>query len=94
MGHNKLWKILNEMEIPATPYLSPEKIYMQVKKQQLESGMEWQTGSKLGKEYVEVVYRHPAYLTYIQSISYEMPGCMTHKLKSRLIREIETTSYM
>ena len=50
---------------------------MQVKKQQLESGMEWQTGSKLGKEYVKAVYCHPAYLTYIQSISCEMPGCMT-----------------
>ena len=29
---------------------------MQVKKQQLELDMEQQTGSKLGKEYVEIVY--------------------------------------
>ena len=28
-----------------------------------------QTGSNLGKEYVKVVYCHPAYLTYMQSIS-------------------------
>ena len=35
---------------------------MQVKKQQLESDMEQQTGSKLGKEYVKAVYCHPAYL--------------------------------
>ena len=35
---------------------------MQVKKQQLEPGMEQQTGSKLGKEYVKAVYCHPAYL--------------------------------
>ena len=41
---------------------------MQVKKQQLELDMEQQTGSKLGKEYVKVVYCHPTYLTYIQSI--------------------------
>ena len=34
---------------------------MQVKKQQLELDMEQQTGSKLGKEYVKVVYCHPAY---------------------------------
>ena len=42
---------------------------MQVKKQQLELDMEQQTGSKQGKEYVKVVYCHPAYLTYMQSES-------------------------
>ena len=42
---------------------------MQVKKQQLELDMDQQTGSKLGKEYVKAVYRHPAYLTYMQSTS-------------------------
>ena len=42
---------------------------MQVKKQQLELDMEQQTGSKLGKEYVEAVYDHPVYLTYMQSTS-------------------------
>ena len=41
---------------------------MQVKKQQLESDMEQQTGSKLGKEYVKTVYCHPAYLTYAEYI--------------------------
>ena len=54
------------------PYLSPEKPW--VKKQQLEPAMEQQTGSKLGKEYVKVVYCHPAYLTSLQSISCEMLG--------------------
>ena len=39
---------------------------MQVKKQQLELDIEQQTVSKLGKEYVKAVYRHPAYLTYMQ----------------------------
>ena len=39
---------------------------MQVKKQQVELDMEQQTGSKLGKEYVKAVYRHPDYLTYMQ----------------------------
>ena len=47
---------------------------MQVKKQQLALDIEQQTGSKLGKEYVKAVCRHPAYLTYMQSISCEMPG--------------------
>ena len=61
---------------------------MQVKKQQLALDMEQQTGSKLGKEYVKIVYCHPAYLTYMQSTSCEMLGWMKHKLKSRLRGEI------
>ena len=40
---------------------------MQVKNQQLEPDMEQYTGSKLGKEYFEAMYYHPAYLTYMQS---------------------------
>ena len=67
---------------------------MQVKKQQLEPDMEEQTGSKLGKEYFEAVYCHPAYLTYMQSTSCEMPGWMRHKLESRLPGEISITSDM
>ena len=65
---------------------------MQVKKQQLELDMEQQTGFKLGKEYVKAVYCHPAYLTYMQSTWCEMPGWMKHKLESRLLGEISTTS--
>ena len=58
---------------------------MQVKKQQLELDMEQQTGLKLGKEYVKAVYCHHAYLTYMQSTSYEMLSWMNHKLESRLL---------
>ena len=65
---------------------------MQVKRQHLELDMEQQTGSKLGKEYVKVVYCHPAYLTYMQSISHDIPGWMKHKLESRLLGEILITS--
>ena len=64
---------------------------MQVKKQQ---DREQQTGSKLGKEYVKAVYCQPAYLTYMQNTSYEMPGYMKHKLASRLLGEISITSNM
>ena len=70
---------------------------MQVKTQQLELNMEldwFQTGSKLGKEYVKAVYCHPAYLTYMQSASYKMLGWMNHKLESRLPGEISITSDM
>ena len=64
---------------------------MQVKKQQLEPDMEQQTGSKLGKDYIKAVYCHPAYLTYMQSTSYEMPGWKKHKLETRSLGEISIT---
>ena len=60
---------------------------MQVKKQQLELDMEQHTGSKQGKKYVKAVYCHPAYLTCMQSTSWETLGWMEHKLESRLPRE-------
>ena len=37
---------------------------------------------------------YPAYLFYMQSTSYEMPGWMKHKLESRLPVEIAITSDM
>ena len=67
---------------------------MQDRKQQLELDMEQQTGSKLGTEYIKTVYYQPVYLTYMQSTSYEMPGCLKHKLESRLPGEISITSDM
>ena len=54
--------------------------------------MEQLTGLKLGKEYVKDVYCHSAYLTYMQSISCEMPRWKKHKLESRLLGEISITS--
>ena len=38
------------------------------------------------------VYCHPAYLTYMQSTSCEMPGWINHKLESSFPGEISTTS--
>ena len=67
---------------------------MQVKKQQLELDMKQQTGSKSRKEYIKAIYCHPAYLTYMQSTSYEIPGWMNQKLESRLPGEISVTSDM
>ena len=66
---------------------------MQVKKQQLELDMEQQTGSKWGKEYVKAVYCHPAYLTYMQSTSWEILGWIEHKLESRLQENINNLRY-
>ena len=52
------------------------------------------TGSKLGQEYIKAAYCHPAYLTFMQSTSCEMPGWMNHKLESRFLGEISTSSDM
>ena len=86
-------KFLKRWEYQITLPVSWE-ICMQVKQQQLEPDMEKQTSSKLGKEYVKAIYCHPAYLTYMQSTSYEMPGWMKHKLEWRLMGEISITSDM
>ena len=67
------------------------EICVQVRKQQLELDME-QTGSRSGKEYVKAVYCYPAYLTYMQSTSWEMMDWMKHKLESSLPGEISITS--
>ena len=64
---------------------------MHVKKQ---LAIEQQTGSKFGKEYIKAVYCHPAYSTYMQSTSYDIPGWMKHKSESRLLGEISITSDM
>ena len=48
------------------PDLPPEKSVCR-SESELELGMEEQTGSKLGKEYIKAVHCHPAYLTYMQS---------------------------
>ena len=67
---------------------------MQVKRQQLELDMEQQTGSKLGKEYIKAIYCHPAYLTHMQSTSWETLGWMKHKLESKIAgRNINNLRY-
>ena len=66
---------------------------MRVKKQQLELNMEQQTGSKLGKEYIKAVYCHLAYLTSMQSTSWETLVWKKHKLESRLLGEINNLRY-
>ena len=86
-------KFLERWEYQTTLPISWE-MCMQVKKQQLELNMEQQTGSKLRKEYDKAVYCHPAYLTYMQSTPCEVPEWMNHKLESRLLGEISTTSDM
>ena len=85
-GKFKRWKY-------QTTWPASWEICMQVGKQQLELDMEQQTASK-SEEYVKAVYCHPAYLTYMQSTSWEMLGWMKRKLKSRFLGETLITSDM
>ena len=73
VDHSKLWKILKEMGIPDHLTCLLRNLYAG-RKQQLELDTEQQTGSKQETECVQAVYCHPAYSTYIQSTSCEMPG--------------------
>ena len=81
-GSQQVVEILKEMGYQTTLPAS-WKILMQVKKQQLELDMEQWSGSKLIKAYVKTVYCHAAYITYMQSTSWETLGWMKHKLESR-----------
>ena len=63
VDHNKLWKILQEMGITEYLICLLRNLYTGQEAGQ-ETGQEQQTGSKLGKEYIKAVYRHPAYFTY------------------------------
>jgi len=87
VDHNKLCKILKEIGIPDHLTFLLRNLYAGQKATVITKH-----GSKLGKEYVKSVYCHPAYLTYMQSTSCEMPGWMNHKLESRLPGEISITS--
>ena len=92
-NHNKLWKILQEMGTPDHLTCLLRKLCAG-QEATLRTGYGTKIGSKLGNDYVKAVYCHPAYLTYMQSLSCEMLDCMKHKLESRLLGEISVTSYM
>ena len=93
MDHDKLWKILKEMQIPDHLTCLLRNLYAG-QEATVRTGYGTKDWFQIGKEYVKAVYCHPAYLTYMQSISCEMPGWMKHKLESRLPGEISITSEM
>ena len=67
MDHNKLWKILQEIETPDHLICLLRNLY--AGQEATIRDIEKKTGSKLGKEHVKAVYWHPAYLTHMQSTS-------------------------
>ena len=48
---------------------------------------------KLGKKYDKPMYCHPAYLTYMQSASCELPSWLNHKLESSLPGDLNNLRY-
>ena len=79
VDHNKLWKILKKMGMPDHLTCLLRNLYAgQEATVRTEHGTtNW---FQMGKEYIKAVYCHPAYLTYIRSISCEMPEWMKNKL--------------
>ena len=97
MDHDKLWKILKKIGIPDHLACLLRNLYAgQEATVRIGHGTtDWfQIGKgvhQLGKEYT---YCHSAYVISMQNTSCEMPGWMKHKLESRLLGEIATTSDM
>ena len=93
VDHNKLWKILKEMEIPDhLTFLLRNLCAGQESTVRTRYGTtDWlQTGRWIHRGW----YCHPVYLTDMQSTSCEMLGWMKHKLESRLLGEVSITSDM
>ena len=90
MDNSTLWKILKEVGIPDHLTRLLRNLYagQDATVRTRYGAMHW---FQIGKEYVKQ-YCHPAYLTSMQSISFEMLGWMKHKLESRLLGEISITS--
>ena len=93
VDHKKLWKSVQEMGIPDHLSCLLRNLYAG-QEATVRTVHEQQTGSKLGKEYFNAVYCHPAYLTSMQSTSWEMVGWMKQKLEYRLLGEISIASDM
>ena len=93
VDHNKLWKILKEMEIPdhLTCLLRNLHAGQEATVRTGQGTIDWLQSEK---EHVKAVYCHLAYLTSMQSTSWEMLGWRKHKLESRLSGEISITSDM
>ena len=93
VDHNKLWKILKEMGIPDHLTCLLRNLYPG-QEATVRTGHGTTDWFQIGKGVCQAVYCHPAYLTNMQSTSYEMLGWMKHKLGSRLLGEISIASDM
>ena len=90
VDQDKLWKILKEMGIPDHLTCLLRNLYAG-QEATVRAGHGTTDSFQIEKECVKAVCCHPAYLTYMQSTSWEMPGWMKYKLESRLPGEISVT---
>ena len=93
VDHNKLLKILQEMGIPDHLTCLLRNLYAghEAIVRTGHGTTDWfqiRKGVHLGYVF------SPCYLTYMQSTSWEMMGCMKQNLESRLLGEISITSGM
>ena len=88
VDHNKLWKILKEKGIPGHFTCLLRNLYagQEATFRTRHGTMDW---FKIDKEYVKAVYCNPAYVTYIQSTSCNIPGLMNHKLELKLLEKYQ-----
>ena len=94
LDHSKLWKVLQEMVMPDHLTCLLRNLYVD-QKATVRTGHGTSYWFQIGgKKYVKAVCCQPACLTYMQSTSCKMLGWMNHKLESRLLGEISTTSDM
>ena len=90
VDHNRLWKIIQEMGIPDHITCLLRNLYAgQEATIRTGNGIDW---FQIGKESIKAVCCHPAYLTSMQSTSWETLGWMKHRLELRLQGEISITS--
>ena len=81
VDHNKRWKILQEMGIPCRLNCLLRNLYAG-QEATVKTGHGTTDWFQIGKGVPQSYVFHPAYLTYMQSTSYKMPGWMKHKLES------------
>ena len=93
INHNKLWKILQEIGVPDHITYLLRNLYAG-QEATVKPGHGTTDGSKSGKEYIKAAYCHPAYLTYMQSTSCQMPGWNKAQAGIKIAGEISITSDM
>ena len=84
LDHNKLWTILKEIGIPDHLTCLLRNLYAG-QEATVRTGHGTTDCFQRGKRVRQGCICHPAYLTYMQSTSWETMGWMKHKLESRLL---------
>ena len=91
VDHNKLWEVLKEMGIPDHLTCLLRNLYAG-QEATVRTGHGTTDWFQIGKRVCQGYILYPAYLTYMQSISWETLDWKKHKLESRLPGEIPITS--